>query len=92
MKLFLLILTRYSTKLVKISSSNELVYESFIFLFKVEDAVESLSREILTVQARGDKESAKLLLQKYGVMSEPLKLALQKLERIQVNVDKHHRF
>lgn len=54
---------------------------------KVEDAVESLSREILTVQARGDKESAKLLLQKYGVMSEPLKLALQKLERIQVPVD-----
>ncbi|XP_004135882.2 nudix hydrolase 3 [Cucumis sativus] len=54
---------------------------------KVEDAVESLSREILTIQARGDKESAKLLLQKYGVMSEPLKLALNNLERIQVPVD-----
>ncbi|XP_038898540.1 nudix hydrolase 3 isoform X2 [Benincasa hispida] len=54
---------------------------------KVEDAVESLSREILTIQARGDKESAKLLLQKYGVMSEPLNLALHNLERIQVPVD-----
>ncbi|KAA0058697.1 nudix hydrolase 3-like isoform X1 [Cucumis melo var. makuwa] len=54
---------------------------------KVEDAVESLSREILTIQARGDKESAKLLLQKYGVMSEPLKLALHNLEQIQVPVD-----
>ncbi|XP_023547744.1 nudix hydrolase 3 [Cucurbita pepo subsp. pepo] len=54
---------------------------------KVEDAVESLSREVLTIQARGDKESASRLLQKYGVMSEPLKLALQNLERIQVPVD-----
>ena len=51
----------------------------------MEDAVESLSREILTIQAKGDKESANLLLQKYGVMSEPLKVALQNLERIQVN-------
>ena len=56
----------------------------------MEDAVESLSREILTIQARGDKESAKLLLQKYGVMSEPLKLALNNLERIQVKVHKPH--
>lgn len=50
------------------------------------DAVESLSREILTIQAKGDKESANLLLQKYGVISEPLKVALQNLERIQVNI------
>ncbi|KAA0058698.1 hypothetical protein IC582_002392 [Cucumis melo] len=54
---------------------------------KVEDAVEGLSREVLTIQARGDKDSAKLLLQKYGVITEPLKLALQNLERIQVPVD-----
>ena len=68
------------------------MYEPFIFLCKVEDAVEGLSREVLTIQARGDKDSAKLLLQKYGVITEPLKLALQNLERIQVSVDKHHRF
>ncbi|XP_031744744.1 nudix hydrolase 3 isoform X3 [Cucumis sativus] len=74
------------------------LYEKKAFIFnadetfsvdfdKVEDAVESLSREILTIQAKGDKESANLLLQKYGVMSEPLKVALQNLERIQVPVD-----
>ncbi|XP_022147163.1 nudix hydrolase 3 isoform X2 [Momordica charantia] len=54
---------------------------------KVGDAVESLSREILTIQARGDKEAAKLLLQKYSVMSQPLEVALRNLERVQVPVD-----
>ncbi|XP_054782609.1 nudix hydrolase 3-like [Prosopis cineraria] len=54
---------------------------------KIEGAVESLSREILTIQAKGDKEAAGLLLQKYGVISEPLKLALKKLENVQVPVD-----
>ncbi|GAU21061.1 hypothetical protein TSUD_132730 [Trifolium subterraneum] len=54
---------------------------------KIEDAVEGLSREILTIQAQGDKEAAGLLLQKYGVMTEPLKVALEKLENIQVPVD-----
>uniref|UniRef100_A0A1S3CE65 Nudix hydrolase domain-containing protein n=1 Tax=Cucumis melo TaxID=3656 RepID=A0A1S3CE65_CUCME len=74
------------------------LYEKEAFIFnsdetfsvdfdKVGDAVESLSREILTIQAKGDKESANLLLQKYGVISEPLKVALQNLERIQVPVD-----
>lgn len=53
-------------------------------LFKTESAVESLSREILTIQAKGDKAAAASLLQKYGVISEPLKLALQKLEKVQV--------
>lgn len=51
---------------------------------KIEGAVEGLSREILTIQAQGDKEAAGLLLQKYGVMTEPLKVALEKLENIQV--------
>ncbi|XP_017439577.1 nudix hydrolase 3 [Vigna angularis] len=54
---------------------------------KIEGAVESLSREILTLQAKGDKEAAGLLLQKYNVLSEPLKVALKKLETIQVPVD-----
>ncbi|XP_027931992.1 nudix hydrolase 3 [Vigna unguiculata] len=54
---------------------------------KIEEAVESLSREILTLQAKGDKEAAGLLLQKYSVLSEPLKVALKKLENIQVPVD-----
>ncbi|KAI4305030.1 hypothetical protein L6164_028421 [Bauhinia variegata] len=50
-------------------------------------AVESLSREILTIQAKGDKEAAGLLLGRYAVISEPLKIALKKLEKIQVPVD-----
>ncbi|XP_051119713.1 nudix hydrolase 3-like [Andrographis paniculata] len=54
---------------------------------KVEDAVESLSREILTIQGRGDKGAAKTLLSKHGTMTQPLKNALEKLEKIQVPVD-----
>jgi hypothetical protein len=51
-----------------------------VFISKVEEAVESLSREILTIQAKGDKEAADLLLQKYCKMTRPLKHALEKLE------------
>ncbi|PQM40327.1 nudix hydrolase 3 [Prunus yedoensis var. nudiflora] len=54
---------------------------------KVEGAVESLSREILTIQAKGDKEAANLLLQKHGKLTDPLKVALQRLNKIQVPVD-----
>lgn len=54
---------------------------------KVESVVESLSREILTIQARGDKDGARMLLQKYGVMTPPLQRALEKLETVQVPVD-----
>ena len=51
---------------------------------KIEGAVESLSREILTVQANGDKKAAYVLLEKYGKMTHPLQVALQKLETVQV--------
>ncbi|XP_057966891.1 nudix hydrolase 3 isoform X2 [Malania oleifera] len=54
---------------------------------KVGSAVESLSREILTIQAKGDKDGANLLMQKYCKMTPPLKHALEKLEKIQVPVD-----
>ncbi|CAN0919857.1 Nudix hydrolase 3, partial [Linum grandiflorum] len=50
---------------------------------KVEEAVESLSREIMTIQTKGDKQAAIALLQKYGQMTPPLKLGLDKLEKIQ---------
>ncbi|KAM6571201.1 hypothetical protein CsatA_015281 [Cannabis sativa] len=59
----------------------------FVDFSKAEGAVESLSREILTIQAKGDKEAAKLLLQKYSELTEPLQIALQKLENVQVPVD-----
>ncbi|KAG8072724.1 hypothetical protein GUJ93_ZPchr0006g41551 [Zizania palustris] len=54
---------------------------------KVEDAVESLSREILTIQANGDKPSAQSLLQSRANLTEPLRVALDKIEHMQVPVD-----
>ncbi|KAI3750791.1 hypothetical protein L2E82_21617 [Cichorium intybus] len=54
---------------------------------KIEGAVEGLSREILTLQAKGDKDSARKLLEKYGEMTPPLNTALEKLERVEVPVD-----
>ncbi|KAL6996761.1 Nudix hydrolase 3 [Sarracenia purpurea var. burkii] len=54
---------------------------------KVDGEVESLSTEILTIQAKGDKKAAKALMEKYCKMSQPLKVALEKLEKIQVPVD-----
>ncbi|KAK1435967.1 hypothetical protein QVD17_01740 [Tagetes erecta] len=54
---------------------------------KIEDAVESLSRVILTTQAKGDKNAAQQLLDDYCVMTKPLKIALEKLEIVQVPVD-----
>lgn len=55
-----------------------------VYLSKVDGAVESLSREILTIQAKGDKSGAKSLLQEYAKMSQPLCSALEKLEKVQV--------
>lgn len=54
---------------------------------KVRDAVESLSTQILTIQATSDKNAANLLLQKYCIITNPLQLALDKLESIEVPVD-----
>lgn len=59
---------------------------------KIEGAVESLSREILTIQAKGDKPAAYVLLEKYAKMTQPLRVALEKLENIQVPVDIAPRF
>eukprot|EP00268_Persea_americana_P055416 TRINITY_DN643_c0_g3_i1.p1 TRINITY_DN643_c0_g3~~TRINITY_DN643_c0_g3_i1.p1 ORF type:complete len:926 (+),score=205.34 TRINITY_DN643_c0_g3_i1:55-2778(+) len=59
----------------------------FVDFTKVEGAVDSLSREILTIQAKGDKAAAKLLLQEYGKMTSPLCVAMEKLEKVQVPVD-----
>ncbi|KAL6911619.1 hypothetical protein ACP4OV_000424 [Aristida adscensionis] len=54
---------------------------------KVEDAVESLSREILTIQAKGDKPAAHSLLQSRASLTQPLRVALEKIEHMQVPVD-----
>ncbi|TVU27936.1 hypothetical protein EJB05_19439 [Eragrostis curvula] len=54
---------------------------------KVEDAVESLGREILTIQAKGDKHAAQSLLQSRATLTQPLRVALEKIEHMQVPVD-----
>lgn len=54
-------------------------------LWKVEEAVESLSREILTIQAKGDKPSAQSLLQSRATLTQPLRVALEKIEHMQVD-------
>ncbi|KAL4194518.1 hypothetical protein AMTRI_Chr05g59730 [Amborella trichopoda] len=59
---------------------------------EVEGAVESLSREIMTIQAKGDKAAAGSLLNMYATMTQPLSHALQELEKIQVPVDIAPRF
>ncbi|URE45028.1 Peptidase family M49 [Musa troglodytarum] len=53
---------------------------------QVEGAVENLSREILTIQAKGDKPAAMSLLQRYAKMTQPLRIALEKLERVQAKI------
>ncbi|KAI3692366.1 hypothetical protein L6452_32180 [Arctium lappa] len=54
---------------------------------KIGGAVESLSREVLTIQAKGDKDAARLLLEKYCEMTQPLNIALEKLAKVEVPVD-----
>lgn len=54
---------------------------------KIEDAVESLSRQILIIQATGDKNAASSLLDEYCKITNPLRLALDKLESVEVPVD-----
>ncbi|XP_057538626.1 nudix hydrolase 3 [Amaranthus tricolor] len=54
---------------------------------KVKDAVESLSSKILTIQATGDKNAATSLLQEYCKITNPLRLALDKLVCLEVPVD-----
>jgi len=53
-------------------------------MWKVEDAVESLSREILTIQAKGNKPAAWTLLQSRATLTQPLHMALEKIEHMQV--------
>ncbi|XP_068653162.1 nudix hydrolase 3 [Aristolochia californica] len=59
----------------------------YVDFSKVEEAVKSLSSEILTIQAKGDKISAKSLLENYAKMTQPLSYAMEKLESIKVPVD-----
>eukprot|EP00249_Psilotum_nudum_P011812 c23399_g1_i1 orf=388-2739(-) len=54
---------------------------------KVREAVETLSKEIMTIQAQGDKVAAKSLLDKYASITQPLQQALDSLQDVEVPVD-----
>jgi hypothetical protein len=53
---------------------------------KIRAAVESLSREILTIQANGDAAGAKALLDRMGVVRPPVAKVLERLRGIPVDV------
>ena len=53
---------------------------------KIRGAVESLSREILTLQANGDAAGAKALLDRMGVVRPPVARVLEKLRGIPVDI------
>ncbi len=54
---------------------------------KVKGAVASLTHEIMTLQAEGDRAKAEALLAKYGVVRPEEKCALDKLGKIPVDIE-----
>ncbi len=54
---------------------------------KIQDAVKSLSSEILTLEARGDYEGAKAFMDKYAVMDPELQAQLDNLQGIPVDIE-----
>ncbi len=53
---------------------------------KIRAAVESLSREILSIQGRGDAEGAKALLDRMAVIRPPVAMVLERLRGIPVDI------
>jgi hypothetical protein len=53
---------------------------------KIRGAVESLSREILSIQANGDAARAKALLDRMGVVRPPVARVIEKLRAIPVDI------
>jgi hypothetical protein len=54
---------------------------------KIRDAVESLSREILLIEARGDYEGAKAFMEKYSVMDPDVEAQLEGLKDIPIDIE-----
>ncbi len=53
---------------------------------KAKDAIKELANLLLTIQAEGDYQAAKNLIEKYGVMTEKMQTALNKLSDIPVDI------
>ncbi len=54
---------------------------------KIQEAVNSLSKEILTIQGNGDYEAAKKMVEKYGSMPNDLKEDLERINARGIPVD-----
>jgi hypothetical protein len=53
---------------------------------KFRKGVEKLSRELLTLEAKGDYSGAQKLLKKYAIIRSPMKAALARLETVPVDI------
>ncbi|MEM6788818.1 MAG: hypothetical protein AAF715_14955 [Myxococcota bacterium] len=53
---------------------------------KLEAAIAALVKDLVMVQHRGDKSEAQAMLDKYGVVSPPMKKALDKLDGVPVDL------
>lgn len=53
---------------------------------KIRGAVEALTGEIMTIQARGDYEAARAMLDKLAVLRPPVRKVLQRLEGLPVDI------
>ncbi len=54
---------------------------------RIKDAVRKLSNEILTIQAEGSYDKAKVLLEKYAVMRPAMKNALDRLQSVPTDIE-----
>jgi hypothetical protein len=54
---------------------------------KIKEAVRRLTHDILTLQAEGSYEKARAMLDKYGVIRPPMRLALDKLGSVPVDIE-----
>jgi len=54
---------------------------------KIKEAVKKLTGEIMTIQAEGDYQKAKELLEKYGTVRKPMQAVLDNLSGIPVDIE-----
>ncbi len=54
---------------------------------RVKDGVRKLTHDIMTLQAEGSYEKAKAMLDKYGVIREPMQRALKRLASVPVDIE-----
>ncbi|KAJ2256180.1 hypothetical protein EV176_007101 [Coemansia sp. RSA 451] len=53
---------------------------------RIEQAVSDLTRDIMLIQGNGDKQAAQAFRDKYGVVSEPVRLALESMKHVPIDI------